>query len=159
MTRASSNLVCRRTSRPLWCVCPEMSVPTTRDDVGFVVEPEPVMLAQNLPGSIERKAALSHLRQPVVFNLGDVYRRIPGRKGRRGPDRSGDLIGQSFHIIAEDRTVIRIGVKVKVAPGGTQLVLHGAQNFVTAHRKRIFSRPDRLDHFEARILSTGANSN
>src|ERR1700761_66644 len=78
-------------------VCPEMSVATPRYDVGFVVKPEPVMLAQNLPGGIESPTALGHFRQPVFFNLGDVNRRIPGCKSRRSTDRTGDLVGQRLH--------------------------------------------------------------
>src|SRR6266446_5971302 len=98
-------------------MCPEMSVATARDDVGFVVEPEPVMLAQNLSGGIEGAAVLCHFCQPVVFDLGDIHRRVPCCKGRRGSDRAGDLIWQRFHIIAEDRAVIGISIKVQVAPG------------------------------------------
>src|SRR6202021_879381 len=108
-------------------MCPEMSVATARDDVGFVVKPEPVMLAQNLSGGIEVTAALCHFRQPVVLDRGDIHRPVPCCKGCRGSDRPGDLIWQGFHIIAEDRTVIGIGVKIKVAPGGSELVFHSAQ--------------------------------
>src|ERR1700694_1436626 len=108
-------------------MCPEMSVATALDDVGFVVEPEPVMLAQNLSGGIEITAALSYFRQPVVFDLGDIHRRVPCCKGRRGSDRAGDFIRQRFHIIAEDRTVIGIGIKVKVAAGRSELVFYRAQ--------------------------------
>src|SRR5665213_104872 len=107
-------------------MCPEMSVATARDDVGFVVKPEPVMLAQNLSGGIESAAALGHIRQPVIFDLGDIHRRVPRCKGRRGSDRAGDLVGQRFHIIAEDRTVIGIGIKVKVPARRSQLVFHRA---------------------------------
>src|SRR6201996_361195 len=108
-------------------VCLEMSVATPRDDVGFVVKPEPVMLAQNLPGGIESSAALGHFRQPVVFNLGDIHRRVPCRKSRRGADGPRDLVGQRFHIIPKDRTVIGMGIKIEVPPGGSQLVFHRAQ--------------------------------
>src|SRR6202795_1590663 len=117
----------RRTSAVLFMMCPEMSVPTARDDVGFVVEPEPVMLAQNLSGGIEGTAALSHFRQPVVLDLGDIHRRVPRCKGRRGSDRSGDLIWQRLHIIAEDRAFIGISVHVKGAPGRAELVFPRAQ--------------------------------
>src|SRR6266403_728498 len=72
----------RQISAALFVMCPEMSVATARDDVGFVVEPEPVMLAQNLSGGIEGTTALSHFRQPVVFDLGDIHRRVPCCKGR-----------------------------------------------------------------------------
>src|ERR1700687_323495 len=102
-------------------VVPEVSVATARDDVGFVVEPESVMLAQNLSGGIGSGAALGHFRQPALFDLGDIPRRIPRCKGRRGSDRAGDLIWQRLHIITEDRTVISISVKVKIAPGRSEL--------------------------------------
>src|SRR5260370_40440035 len=106
---------------------PEMSVATARDDVGFVVEPEAVMLAQNLSGGIEGAAALSHFCQPVVFDLGDIHRRVPCCKGRRGSDRAGALIWQRFHVIAEDRAVIGISIKVQVPSGRSQLVFYRAQ--------------------------------
>src|SRR5664279_2835684 len=98
-----------------------MSVATARDDVGFVVEPEPVMLAQNLSGGIESAAALGRFRQPVFLDLSDIHRRVPCSKGRRGSDRAGDLIWQRFHIITEDRTDIGIGIKVKVSCRRSQL--------------------------------------
>src|SRR5260370_7984176 len=103
-------------------MCPEMSVATARDDVGFVVEPEPVMLAQNLSGGIEITAALGHFRQPVVLDLGDRPRRVPCCKGRRGSDRAGDPVGQRLHIIAEARTVIGSRINSKPPPGPSHLV-------------------------------------
>src|SRR5258708_40348861 len=102
------------------------------------------MLAQNLSGGIERAPALSHFRQLVVFYLGHIHRRVPCCKGRRGSDRSSYLIWQRFHIIPEDRTVIGISIKVKVAPGRTQFVFHLAQYRMTTDRERIFSIPDSL---------------
>src|ERR1700723_4043303 len=108
-------------------MCPEMSVATARDDVGFVVKPESVMLAQNLSDGIEITATLGHFRQPVVFNLCDIHRRIPGCKGRRSSDRAGDLVGQRFHIITEDRAVIGISIKIEVATGRSKLVFYLAQ--------------------------------
>src|ERR1700760_739250 len=92
---------------------PGKSVPPARDDVGFVVEPEPVMPSQNLSDGIESAAALGHFlrpqvlcggieraaawglspRQPVLFDLGDVNSRIPRRKGRRGSNRARHLVG------------------------------------------------------------------
>ena len=68
---------------PFVTFCPEMSVATARDDVGFVVKPQPVMLAQNVACRIEIPAVLRHFRQPVVFDLGDIHRRVPCRKRRR----------------------------------------------------------------------------
>src|ERR1700760_2133763 len=107
---------------------PGKSVPPARDDVGFVVEPKPVMPSQNLSGGIESAAALSHfLRQPVVFDLGDVDRRIPRCKGRRGSNGARYLVGQRFHIVSEDRAVIGISVKVQVPPGRSQLIFNRAQ--------------------------------
>src|ERR1019366_4645919 len=117
----------RQTSAVFFMMCPEMSVATARDDVGFVVKPESVMLAQNLSGGIEVTAALCHFRQPVVLDLGDIHRRVPCCKGRRGSDRPRDLIWQRFHIIAEARTVIGIGIKMEVPPGRSELVFHRAQ--------------------------------
>ncbi len=73
-------------------IYPGMSVTPARDDVGFVVEPKPIMLAQNFSGGIEGPAVLSHFRQPVVFDLGDIHRRIPRCKGCRGSDRAGHLV-------------------------------------------------------------------
>jgi hypothetical protein len=85
------------------------------------------MLAQNLSDGIEIAATLGHFRQPVIFDLCDIHRRVPGCKGRRGSDRTGDLVRQRFHIITEDRAVIGIGIKVKVAPGRAKLIFHRAQ--------------------------------
>src|ERR1700680_1145872 len=112
MTRASTNPLFPPGPGGPFMLCPEVSVPTARDDVGFVVKPEPVMLAQNLSDGIEITAALGHFSQPVVFDLGDIHRRVPCCKGRRGSDRAGDLVWQGFHIIAEDRTVIGVGIKI-----------------------------------------------
>src|SRR5262245_33548425 len=103
-----------------------MSVATARNDIGFVVKPKSIMFAQNLSGGIEGSAVFSHFRQPVVFDLGDIHCRVPRCKGRRSSDRAGDLVGQRLHIITEDGTVIGIGIKVKVAPGGSQLVFYRA---------------------------------
>ncbi len=85
------------------------------------------MLAQNLPGGFKSATAISHFRQSVVLNLGDIHRRVPGCKGRRGSDQAGDLVGQSFHIIAEDGTVIGVSVKIEVPPSRPQFVFHRAQ--------------------------------
>src|SRR5438045_6179839 len=102
-------------SAALIFIYPGMSVTPARNDVGFVVKPKPIMLAQNLSGGIEGSAVFSHFRQPVVFDLGDIHRRIPRCKSRRGSDLAGDLVGQRFHIITEDGTVIGVRIKVKVA--------------------------------------------
>ena len=78
----------RRIPAAVYVMYPGMSVATARNDVGFVVKPKPIMLAQNLSGGIEGSAVFSHFRQPVVFDLGDIHRRIPRCKGRRGSDLS-----------------------------------------------------------------------
>src|SRR5262249_44696219 len=104
-----------------------LSVATARDDVGFVEKPEPVMLAQNLSDGIEITATLGHFGQPVIFDWPDIPGCFPGCKGGRGSDRAGDLVWQRLHIITEDRAVIGIGIKVKVAPCRTQLIFYRAQ--------------------------------
>src|SRR5215469_1542341 len=107
---------------------PGMSVPPARDDVGFVIKPKPIMPSQNLSGGVESAAASSHFfRQSVIFDLGDIHRRIPSCKGRRGSDLACDLIGQCFHIIPEDRTVIGICVEIEVTLTRSQLILNRAQ--------------------------------
>src|SRR6266851_4275054 len=83
--------------------------------------------SQNLSGGIEGSAAFCHFRQPVVLDLSDIHRRVPCCKGRRGSERPGDLVGQRFHIISKDRTVIGIGIKIKVAPRRSQFIFHRAQ--------------------------------
>src|SRR5207237_10600599 len=66
--RAHQQTPCsRRTPAAVCVVYPGMSVGTALNEVGFVVKPKPIMLAQNLSGGIEGSAVFSHFRQPVVF--------------------------------------------------------------------------------------------
>jgi hypothetical protein len=54
---------------------------------------------------------------------------------RPSRSRSDPLVGQRFHIVPEDRAVIRIGIKVKIAPGRAEFVFDRAQQFMAADRK------------------------
>src|SRR5262249_61937484 len=58
-----------------------------RDHVGFVVEPQAAAFVQHLARGIEIAAVGDDVGQPVVLDLRHVYRRVPGREQRRGPDR------------------------------------------------------------------------
>ena len=90
--------------------CPE-TTSTSADDAGIWLDGSKIYDAD----------------RQFILDLSDIYRRVPGRKSRRGSDRSGDLVRQCFHGVAEDRTVIGIGVKVEIPPGRSKLVFHCAQ--------------------------------
>jgi hypothetical protein len=60
----------------------ELSVPPARDNVGFVVEPKSVVLAQHVPGGIEISTALCHFRQAVIL---DLVRKLAGNEGSAEP--------------------------------------------------------------------------
>src|SRR4029453_5436795 len=104
---------------------PYPSLAPTRDHVGFVVEPEPAVFAQNLAGGVEIASAGDDLGEPVVFDLRHVDCGVPRRKQRGGADRLiRDLARQGVHLVAEQRTVVGISIEVEIAPGGAELVLH-----------------------------------
>src|SRR5262249_28413506 len=50
----------------------------SRDDVGFVEEPQAAVAAQHLAGSAEIAAVVDHGGEAVVFDLGHVDRCVPG---------------------------------------------------------------------------------
>src|SRR5580658_610220 len=78
-----------------------------RDHKGFVVEPKPSVLAQDLLGGLKVSAVCDHGVESLVFNLVHINRGIPGREQRRGSNPIPDLRGQSVHFIPKQRLVIR----------------------------------------------------
>src|SRR5215470_6636550 len=77
------------------------SVAPARDHKGFIVEPEPAVLLQHFARRIEIAAVGHDLAQPVILDLRDVDRGIPGCEQRRGADRAGQLGWQRVHVVAE----------------------------------------------------------
>ena len=51
-----------------------------RDHIGFIVEPQPAMLAQHVAGGVEIAAVADDGGEPVVLDLGHIDRRVPRRK-------------------------------------------------------------------------------
>src|SRR6267378_152810 len=60
-----------------------------RDYVRFIVEPKSVVFPQHLLRRFQISTAHHHFGQPLVFNLGDVGRIVPGCDKRRRSDGCG----------------------------------------------------------------------
>src|SRR5258708_30311935 len=61
-------------------------VALARDHIRFIVEPKSVVFPQHLLRRFQIPSAHHHFGQPLVFNLGDVGRIVPGCDKRRGSD-------------------------------------------------------------------------
>src|SRR5215813_10389659 len=73
----------------------------SRDDVGFVEEPQAAVPAQHVAGGVEIAAIVDDRGEAMVFNLGHVNRRVPGGKQGRGADRIRQFRGQRVHVVAK----------------------------------------------------------
>src|SRR3954464_5693623 len=69
----------------------EPLISSPRDHIGFIVEPQPAVLAQHLAGRVEIAAVQHHVAEPVVLDLRNVDRGVPRRERRRRADGFGYL--------------------------------------------------------------------
>src|SRR4051794_29620058 len=65
---------CRTENRFPLFLASLLSIPSPRDHVGLVVEPQPAVLAQHLARRIEIAAVADHAAEPVVLDLRHVNR-------------------------------------------------------------------------------------
>src|SRR5690348_5928632 len=75
------------------------SVAATRHDEGLIVEPETPVLLQDLLRRLEVRAALDDRIEPLVLDLIDIDRRVPGGEQRRGADAVADLRRKRVHLV------------------------------------------------------------
>ena len=65
------------------------------------------MLLQHVAGGINVAAVAVDVGQPVVLDLRNVDRRVPGGEQRRGADRGGNLRTSKLHVVADQRSLFR----------------------------------------------------
>src|SRR3989442_3061489 len=95
--------------------CSSVSVALAGYDIGLVQEPQGTVLLQHFARGVEILRAAEHLGEPLVLDLRDVDRGVPGGEQGRGADARRDLGRQRVHVVAEDRPRVGVGVEV-VAP-------------------------------------------
>src|SRR5665213_378220 len=115
---ASIEKCCAKLSRTMRLLAP------VRNDERLVVEPEAALLLQYVARRFDVAAVAVHIRQAIVLDLRHVNRGVPGGKQRRRADRGGNFRRQRMHLVAEQRTLVGIGIEVEIAAGRAQLVLH-----------------------------------
>src|SRR6185437_16368043 len=139
------------------CWCGGHSVAAPRHDEGLIVEPETPVLLQYLLRRLEVRAALHDRIEPLVLDLIDVDRRVPGGEQRRGADAVADLRGERVHLVAEDRLVVGWRDEREIACIATELRLEGREQLMPVDLERVLSRPESLNDLEGGIASAGLN--
>src|SRR5216684_773667 len=129
----------------------------SRDDVGFIEEPQAAVPAQHVAGGVEIAAVVDDGGQAMVFNLGDVDRRVPGGKQGRGADRIRQFRGQRVHVVAKQRTIVGIDVEIELASGRAELLLDRLHDLVAVVDERIVAWPEALHDLKPRIVAVGMN--
>src|SRR5579871_2402793 len=135
-----------------------MCVAATRDAVALVPEPQASVLLQHLARRLEILLVAHHAVQLVVLDLIDVDHRIPRREQGRGADRGRDFVRHGVQVVAEQRTVVGIGVEVEILGVAAEHGLDRAQQFVAIHLERTVAGPDLLHDLGAGIVAVGMHT-
>src|SRR5437867_4910211 len=132
-------------------VCMRPSVALARDHVGFVEEPQALVATQYLLRSLEISAVSHDLAQTLVLDLRHVNSGVPRCEKRRRADRIADFLRERVHLVAENRTVVSVGIEIEVASVPPERSAGGLQERVAIGLEGIFSRPDALHDLQPRI--------
>ena len=110
---------------------------------------------QRLARRLDVTAVGIDVGQPVVLDLRHVDRRVPGGEQRRSADRRRDFRRQRVHVVAEQRTLVGIGVEIQIAAGIAQLLLHRLEQIMAAVHEGIILGPHLVNDLHARIAPVG----
>src|SRR5207245_922066 len=113
----------------------------------------PAVLAQHALRGLEIGSARDDRVQSLILDLIDVDGGVPRGKERRGADAIADLRRQRVHLVAKYRLIVRQSAQIVVAVVAGKLAAQGRKELVAAHLKRLLTRPQLLDDFQARIVT------
>src|SRR5689334_14986196 len=99
-----------------------ISVALARDHEGLVEEPEAGVSSEHFLRRLEIASVAHDFGKTLVLDLSDIHRGIPGREQGRRADRVAYFFRKRVHLVAENRSIVGVGVEVEVAAVVAQLV-------------------------------------
>src|SRR5690606_5454291 len=123
-----------------------------RHDETFVVEPQTLVFLQHVGGVFQIVSGGDHRLEPLVLDLRDVDRVVPGREQCRRADALLYLARQRMHLVAEHGLRVRARDEIIVTSVPAELFAEHLDELVPVDFDRPRARPHPPDQLARRIL-------